>query len=98
MEKAEKDRYEVRMADLTLDAINFEAITKKSEYYPRFFVEGGYNYLRNKYALYDGSWSVMGGMSINLFSGGMTRAGLDKIKRERDKVTIERKKLIEDIR
>lgn len=98
MEKAEKDRYEIRMVDTALDAIASEATAKKSEYYPRFFVEGGYNYLRNKYALYDGSWSVMGGMSINLFSGGATQAGLDKIKRERDKLIIERKKLIEDIR
>jgi len=98
MEKAEKDRYEIRMADVALDAITLEATAKKSEYYPRFFVEGGYNYIRNKYALYDGSWSIMGGMSINLFSGGATQAGLDKIRRERDKLIIERKKLVEDIR
>jgi outer membrane protein len=98
MEKAEKDRYEIRMVDLTLDAINFETTTKKSEYYPKFFLEGGYNFIRNKYALYDGSWSIMGGMSINLFSGGATQAGLDKIRREKDKLTIERKKLLDDIR
>lgn len=98
MDKAEKDRYEIRMVDVALEAVTLEATAKRSEYYPRFFVEGGYNYLRNKYALYDGSWSVMGGMSINLFSGGATQAGLDKIKREKDKLTIERRKLIEDIR
>ncbi|HQI95881.1 MAG TPA: TolC family protein [Syntrophorhabdus sp.] len=98
MAKAEKDRYEIRMVDVTVDAIKFEEAAKKAEYYPRFFVEGGYNYLRNKYALYDGSWSVMGGMSINLFSGGATLAGLDKIRREKDKLTIERRKLIDDIR
>ncbi len=98
MEKAEKDRYEILMVDVALEAVTLEATAKRSEYYPRFFVEGGYNYLRNKYALYDGSWSVMGGMSINLFSGGATQAGLDKIKREKDKLTIERRKLIEDIR
>ena len=98
MEKAEKYRYEIRMVDLTLEAIKFETVAKKSEYYPRFFMEGGYNYIRNRYALYDGSWSVMGGMSINLFSGGATQAGLDKIHQQKDKLIIERKKLVDDIR
>lgn len=97
-EKAEKDRYEIRMIDTALEAVNYEAVAKKSEYYPRFFVEGGYNFVRNKYALYDGAWSILGGMSINLFSGGATKAGLDKIRHQKDKLTIERKKLVDEIR
>lgn len=98
MERAEKDRCEVRMIDTTLEAVGFEAIAKKSEYYPRFFLEGGYNYIRNRYAVYDGSWSVMGGMSVSLFSGGATEAGLDKIRHQKDRLIIERKKLVDDIR
>ncbi|WP_028893393.1 TolC family protein [Syntrophorhabdus aromaticivorans] len=97
-ERAEKERYEVRIVDATLEAVDFEATAKKAEYFPRFFVEGGYNYVENRYALYDGSWAVIGGMSINFLSGGSTKAGLDRIHHQKNKLITERKKLIEDIR
>lgn len=97
-ERAEKERYEVRIVDATLEAVDFEATAKKAEYYPKFFVEGGYNYVENKYALYDGSWAVMGGMTVNFLSGGSTKAGLDKIHHQKNKLVTERKKLIDDIR
>jgi len=95
---AGKERYEVRIVDATLEAVDFEATAKKAEYYPRFFVEGGYDYAENKYALYDGSWTVIGGMTINFLSGGSTKAGIDKIRHRKNKLITERKKLIDDIR
>jgi len=40
----------------------------------------------------------MGVMNINLFKGGATQAGLDKIRHQRNRLTVERKKLVDDIR
>ena len=97
-ERAENQRYEVKIVNTTMEAVGFETTAKKSEYYPRFFLEGGYQYVRNKYALYDGTWLVTGGMSINFLSGGSTRAGLDKLSHQKDRLVIERKKLIDDIK
>ncbi len=41
MDKAEKDRYEIRMVDVALEAVTLEATAKRSEYYPRFLLKEG---------------------------------------------------------
>ena len=78
--------------------MGFEETARKSEYYPRFLAQGGYNYTENKYQVYEGIWSVNLLMNISIFSGGSTKAELDKIKSRRMTLTIQRKKLVEDIR
>lgn len=97
-EQAEKERHEVRIVDTTLEAVNLEGTSRKSEYFPKFFAEGKYNYLKNKYQLFEGNWSVMLGMNFNLLSGGSTKAELSKITLQKMKILIERKKLIDDIK
>ncbi len=74
---------------MALEAVTLEATAKRSEYYPRFFVEGGYNYLAINMLFMTAPGLVMGGMSINLFSGGQRRLVLIK-SNEKDKLTIER--------
>jgi outer membrane protein TolC len=95
---AEKERPEMQIVDTTLKGLGFEETARKSEYYPRLFAQGGYAYTENKYQVYDGIWSVNLLMSINFFSGGSTKAELDKIKSRRMTLLVQRKKLIEDIR
>ncbi len=95
---AEKERPEVQIVDTTLKALGFEETARKSEYYPRFLAQGAYNYTENKYQVYEGIWSLNLLMNISLFSGGSTKAELDKIKSRRMTLAIQRKKLVEDIR
>ncbi len=95
---AEKERPEVQIVDTTLKALGFEETARKSEYYPRFLAQGGYNYTENQYQVYEGIWSLNLLMNISIFSGGSTKAELDKIKSRRMTFVIQRKKLVEDIR
>jgi outer membrane protein len=95
---AEKERPEVQIVDTTLKALGLEETARKSEYYPRFLAQGGYNYTENQYQVYEGIWSVNLLMNISIFSGGSTKAELDKIRSRRMTFVVQRKKLVEDIR
>ncbi|HVN23725.1 MAG TPA: TolC family protein [Syntrophorhabdales bacterium] len=97
-DKAEKERPEVQMVDTTMKGLGFEETARKSEYYPRFLAQGGYNYTENRYQVYEGIWSVNLLMNINIFSGGATKAELDKIRSRKMTLAVQKKKLLEDIR
>ncbi len=96
--RAEKDRGEVKIVDTTLEAVRLEESAKKSEYYPRFFMEGRYDFMKNKYQVHEGVYSIMVGMNINFFSGGSTRAGLSKLGAQKERLLVEKRKLLDDIR
>lgn len=97
-ELAEKQRVELQMADAMLRALGFEDTAKRSEYLPRFFLKGGYDFTENRYQLYEGNWSVVLGLNLNLFNGGATSAELRKISLEKEKLITQREKLRDDIR
>ncbi len=97
-ESAEKDRYEAKIVDNTLEATKLEETGKRAEYFPQFVLQGRYDYMKDKYELHEGMWGVLVGMNINFFSGGSTQAGLAKIESQKQKLITERKKLIDDIR
>jgi outer membrane protein len=97
-ESAEKDRYEMKIVDTTLQALESEESAKKSEYLPRFFVEGRYDYTKNKYQVHEGLFGVMVGMNINFLNGGSTKAGLSKIASQKQRLLTERSKLMDDIK
>ena len=97
-ETAESQRPEVQIADTTLKSLDMEETAKRSEYYPTFFLQGGYDFIKNRFLTNEGNWSLTAGMSLNLFSGGSTRAGVLKIKQEKVKLFEQRDKLIDDIK
>jgi outer membrane protein len=97
-EAAEKNRYEMTIVDSTLEAVKLEETGKRSEYFPKFFVQGQYDYMKNKYQIHEGIWGIFFGMNINLSSGGSTQAGLAKIASQKQRLITERKKLADDIR
>jgi len=98
MESAEKERPELQIAELTLKVIDRDETAKKSEFLPKFFAEGGYNYTQNRYQVYPGQWSINFVMNFNLFSGLSTTAELEKIRSQRMRVIQQKSKLGEDIR
>ena len=51
-ESAEKNRYEMKIVDTTLEAVKFEETAKRSEYFPKFFLQGRYDYAKNQYQLH----------------------------------------------
>jgi outer membrane protein len=98
IEIAEKERPELQIAELTLKAIDRDETAKKSEFLPRFYAEGGYNYMQNRYQVYPGQWSINFVMNFNLFSGLSTTAEVGKIRSQRMRVLQQKRKLGEDIR
>lgn len=95
---AEQERAELRIADETLKALGFEESAKRTEYFPKLFVRGGYDYAENRYQVHEGNWSVTLGLNISIFNGGETAAALKKIGYQKEKLLEQREKLRDEIR
>ena len=97
-ELAEGQRPEIQIVDTTLKSLDMEETAKKSEYYPKFYLQGAYDYTENRYQVHEGNWSLTAGMSLNLFSGGSTKAEVLKIRQQGQKLLEQRNKLIDEIK
>lgn len=97
-ELAEQERAELLIADEMLKALGFEETAKRSEYFPKLFVRGGYDFTENRYMVHEGNWSVTLGLNLNIFNGGETAAALKKINHQKEKLFEQREKLRDDIR
>jgi outer membrane protein len=95
---AESQRPEIQIVDATLKSLDMEEVAKRAEYYPRFFLQGGYDFTENRYQVHEGNWSLTAGMSLNLFSGGSTKAKVLKIKQQRLKLIEQINRLIDEIK
>jgi outer membrane protein len=95
---AEKERPELKIVDLTLEAVKLETQSKEAEYFPRFFAAGKYDYMKNKYQVHEGAWSVLVGMDVSLLSGGSTKAEISKLMHQKSRLVMERQKVMDDIR
>jgi len=95
---AEKQRPEIQIVEETMKALDLEKTAKKTEYYPKLFLRGGYDFTENRYQAQEGNWSVTLGMGINLYKGGNTGAELLKNENQRLKLLEERNKLMDDIK
>lgn len=95
---ADKNHIELSILDKELKAVELEEVTKKSDYFPKFFVQGGYNYTENRYQLCDDNWSLIISTNLRLFSGGSTKAEVLKVRYKREKLLEQKNKLIDDIK
>lgn len=97
-ELAEQQRAELKIADETLRALGIEKVARKSEFFPKMFVRGGYDFTENRYQLHESNWSVTLGLRMNIFSGGLTQAEIRKLEFQVQKLAEQRAKLLDDIR
>jgi outer membrane protein TolC len=95
---AEKQRLELKTIDRELKINDLEKAARKSEYFPKIFAEGGYNYTENRYLLHDDNWTFMLGLNLNIFNGGSTKAEIAKIDYQREQLLEQRRKLVDDIK
>jgi outer membrane protein len=95
---AERLRPEIGIVDETVNALEFEKTTRRSEYFPEIFAKGGYDYTENEYQLHEGNWSLVLGMNINLFNGRGTSAEIIKIGHKREKLIEQKNRLLDGIR
>jgi outer membrane protein len=97
-DRALKDRPEMLIADGTLKSLQLDETAVKSDYYPKVFARGSYDYEQNRYVLHEGNWSLILGMNLNLFSGFSTNAEVSKIRSQQYQLLEQRAKLADDIR
>ena len=96
--RALEERPEILIADGTLKALQLDEVAKKSDYYPKVFARGSYDYMQNSYQVHEGNWSLILGMNVNLFNGGSTRADVMKSRSQQYQLLEQRAKLVDDIR
>jgi outer membrane protein TolC len=96
--RALEERPEILIADGTLKALQLDEVARKSDYYPKVFARGSYDYMQNSYQVHEGNWSLILGMNVNLFSGGSTRADVMKSRSQQYQLLEQRAKLVDDIR
>lgn len=94
-ESALKNRPEIHIIYETMNALKLDEASKEAEFFPRFFVKGSHDYTENRYQVHEANWSLTFGMSLNIFSGGSTKAELLKI-RNRNAQLLEQKARVED--
>ena len=97
-ETAGKERKEIKIIDSESNILDLQETVAKSEYYPKLFAQGGYNFIENRYQFPEGNWSLILGINLNLFSGGSTRAEVSKVTYKREQLREQKRKLIDDIK
>lgn len=96
--KAEEKRPEIAVINNEIIAADLQARAKKADYFPTVIAQGGYSYGENRYQLHQENWSLMLGVSLNIFSGGATKAEVAKLTYRRDQLAEQKRKLLDDIR
>jgi outer membrane protein len=70
----------------------------RSQYYPKFSVQGGYFYQVNNMTVNDSQWSVILAMNWNIFSGLDTKAAVSQAKLKVEQLQEQHKDLNEQVR
>ncbi len=96
-ETALRLRPEFKALQASISAKREEVKALKARFYPDFYVSGGYDYQENRYMVYEGNWSLVAGIKVNLSSGGATRARLRRAVAELRKLGLEEEKLRDGI-
>jgi outer membrane protein len=91
-------RPEIQIVDTTLQSLDLESVSKKSEFLPKLFARGSYDYMENAYSLHEDNWSLVLGININLFEGGSSLADLKKTKYRKSRLVEQRAKLVDEIK
>jgi outer membrane protein TolC len=91
-------RPEMRIVDETMKSLDLEEKARKAEFYPRFFAGASYDYTENRYMLHQGNTSLVFGMTVNLFSGGSTKAEVVKTRHQKVQLEEQRSRLGDEIR
>jgi len=90
--EAEANRPELRIQSDKVASLESRVALQKREHYPRLFAGGGYSYEENPYRVHEDNWSVMLGMTWDLYSGGAVSAAGEKAMRDLSAALAEREK------
>ncbi len=101
---------EEALATAVSERVEFKGIAKRiasteerraavrKDYYPKFYVAGGYEYAQNQYTVHEGNWALQAGLDINIFAGGVTAEKLRQKERELSVIERTREQLLDAVR
>jgi outer membrane protein TolC len=95
---AEASRSQLKEVDAAIAAKEQVVQSTQAEYFPTFYVSGGYEYSANKYMVHQDNWSAIVGVNINLSSGGASNSKIGMAKAELRSLKLSREKLLDTIR
>jgi outer membrane protein len=95
---AEAASPEIRVIDAEILSKGESVNVARAEYMPNFFLSGGYQYQENAYVVHQDNWSVIAGVTINLWSGGATDSKVGMSKGELLSLKLTRDKIIDAVR
>jgi len=96
-ETALRLRPELKGLRTRIKAKKEELKAMKARFYPDIYVSGGYEYQENRYMVYEGNWSLVAGLKLNLSSGGATRARIRRAGAELRRLSLTEDKLRDSI-
>jgi outer membrane protein len=95
---AEAQSPEIQVLDAGIRSKEEGINSTRAEYFPTFFLSGGYQYQENEFQVYPRNWSLIAGMNFNLFDGGATSARVHIGKSELASLKTTRDKIIDAVR
>ncbi len=97
-QRASEARPELIAMRHRIEALKLQRSAVKRQFLPKIYLTGGYEYQENEYMLHEGNWSIVAGLKIDLFSGGMKIARIKELDSAIKAAEIEYEKLREEIK
>jgi len=95
---AEAGNAELKDLDARISAREEQVRTVRAEYLPTVYLSGGYEYSENRYVVHEDNWSVIAGVTLNLFSGGASSSRLQMARSEVRSLKLTREKMLDSVR
>jgi len=95
---AESGSPEVRELEALIRAKEGSIRSIRAEYLPSIYISGAYDYMENQYLVYPHNWTVIAGVTMNLFSGGSSTSKVQMGRSELTSLQVGRDKLIDAVR
>lgn len=97
-ERATEARPELIAIKHRIEALKLQRSAVKRRFLPKIYLAGGYEYQQNQYMVHEGNWSLVAGVKIDLFSGGLKIAQINELDSAVRAAEIEEQKLREEIK
>ncbi len=91
-------RPEIRRIDREISIAKAELKATEAEFLPTLYLSGGYEYQENRFMVHEGNWSLLGGIKLNLFSGGQTRSRIRQKKARLRALQLKKERLMDSVK
>ncbi|RME66375.1 MAG: TolC family protein, partial [Nitrospirae bacterium] len=81
-----------------IEALKLQKSAVKRQFLPKLYLAGGYEYQQNQYMVHEGNWSLVAGLKVELFSGGLRIAQINELDSAVREAEIEEQRLREEIK